>query len=81
MVVIRLARSGTKHAPKYRVQVADQKYSATKRFIEIVGHYDPSIVDKNKSFKLDLDRVNYWISKGAQPTETVRSLIKRAKPN
>lgn len=77
MVVIRLARVGTKHEPKYRVTVADKKFHATKRFIEVVGHYNPSPRGKEAGLHLELDKIDSWIKKGAQPSETVRSLIRK----
>ena len=77
MVVIRLGRFGTKHIPRYRVTVADQKYNAAGRFLEIVGHYNPTPKGQDKELSLDLDRINYWIQKGAQPTERVRSLMRK----
>lgn len=77
MVVIRLARYGTKHLPKYRVTVADQKYAAKGRFLEIVGQYNPTPKGKDKELLLDLEKINHWIKKGAQPTERVRSLIRK----
>lgn len=77
MVVIRLARFGTKHLPKYRVTVADQKYAATGRYIEIVGHYNPRPLGKDVGLSLEMDKINAWIAKGAQPTERVRSLMRK----
>ncbi len=77
MVTIRLGRFGTKHLPRYRVTVADQKYKTDGRFLEIVGHYNPAPKGEDKELLLDLERINYWIKKGAQPTERVRSLIRK----
>ena len=77
MVVIRLARVGTKHEPKYRVTVADKKFHATKRFIEVVGHFNPTPRGKEKGLHLELDKIDSWIKKGAQPSERVRSLIRK----
>jgi small subunit ribosomal protein S16 len=71
---IRLARVGSKKNPVYRVVVADSRSPRDGRFIEIIGRYnpqsDPSIID------LDEDKVKDWIAKGAQPSETVRRLLK-----
>ncbi|MCS7337162.1 MAG: 30S ribosomal protein S16 [Verrucomicrobiae bacterium] len=75
-VRIRLKRMGAKNTPAYRVVVADSRSPRDGRFIEEVGYYDPT--KKADPFKLDLERVKYWLSKGAQPTETVASLIKKA---
>lgn len=79
MVVIRLARFGSKHNPKYRVTVADKRYAATGRYLEVVGNFDPYAKGKTTPVTLDMERINHWISKGAQPTERVRSLIKKSQ--
>ncbi|MBR0353306.1 MAG: 30S ribosomal protein S16 [Oscillospiraceae bacterium] len=75
MVKIRLRRMGAKKAPYYRVVVADSHSPRDGRFIEELGTYDP-MADGDK-IKVDLERVKYWISNGAQPTDTVRGLIKK----
>ncbi len=77
MVVIRLARFGTKHLPRYRVTVADQKYAATGRYIEVVGHFNPKPLGKDVGLALEMEKINSWIKKGAQPTERVRGLIRK----
>lgn len=77
MVSIRLRREGTKNSPYYRVVVADQRSPRDGKFIEQVGVYDPRKAGDNS--KLAVDRLDYWISQGAQPSDTVRSLLKRAK--
>jgi small subunit ribosomal protein S16 len=75
MLSIRLRRTGTTKRPYYRVVVADSKAWRDGRFVETLGHYDPR---KNPAVvKIDADRAKYWISKGAKPSETVRSLLKR----
>ncbi len=79
MVVIRLARFGTKHAPKYRITVADQRRYVTGKYIEVVGTYNPSPRGQDKKVVLDLDKVNSWIKKGAQPTDRVKHLIHLAQ--
>jgi small subunit ribosomal protein S16 len=79
MVVIRLARTGMKNSPRYRIMVADQKYSVTKRFLEIVGSFNPKAQGQDKELVIDMERVNSWIAKGAQPSERVRSLIRKAQ--
>ena len=66
---------GAKKAPYYRVVVADSHSPRDGRFIEELGTYDP-MADSDK-IKVDLERVKYWISNGAQPTDTVRGLIKK----
>lgn len=77
MVVIRLSRCGTRHKPKYRVTVADSRRSAKGRFIEIIGQYDSFGKDKKKSFQVDIEKYKEWIAKGAQPSQTLRSLVKK----
>ncbi len=77
MVSIRLRREGTKNRPYYRVVVADQRSPRDGKFIEQVGVYDPKKPGDNS--KVAVDRLDYWISQGAQPSDTVRSLLKRAR--
>ena len=74
-VSIRLRREGAKNRPYYKVVVADSCSPRDGKFIEIIGTYDPKISGHNSS--LNVERAEYWISKGAQPSDTVRSLIKR----
>jgi small subunit ribosomal protein S16 len=74
-VSIRLRREGAKNRPYYKVVVADSRSPRDGKFIEIIGTYDPKKPDHNSTLKLD--RVEHWISKGAQPSDTVRSLIKK----
>ena len=73
-VSIRLRREGAKNSPYYKVVVADSRSPRDGKFIEIVGTYDPKKKDHNSTLKLD--RIEHWISKGAQPSDTVRSLVK-----
>ena len=75
-VKIRLRRIGRKKAPVYRIVVADSKSPRDGRFIEIVGQYAPRAADNQLSVKAD--RVNHWLEVGAQPTDTVRSLLRKA---
>ncbi len=75
MVKIRLRRMGAKKAPYYRVVVADSRSPRDGRFIEELGIYDP-MAEGNK-LNLDVERVKYWVSQGAQPTDTVRGLLKK----
>ena len=77
MVKIRLRRMGAKKAPFYRIVVADSRYANNGRFIEEIGAYDPN-ADENK-LTVNMERAQYWIGKGAQPTETVRSLLKKVQ--
>jgi small subunit ribosomal protein S16 len=76
-VSIRLRREGAKNRPYYKVVVADSRSPRDGKFIEIIGKYDPKMPGHNSS--LNVERVEYWISKGAQPSDTVRSLIKKNK--
>ena len=76
-VSIRLRREGAKNRPYYRVVVADSRSPRDGKFIEILGTYDPKQTGQNSSFSVE--RAEYWISKGAQPSDTVRSLIKMQK--
>ena len=76
-VSIRLRREGAKNRPYYRVVVADSRSPRDGKFIEIIGTYDPKQTGQNSSFSVE--RAEYWISKGAQPSDTVRSLIKKQK--
>lgn len=76
-VAIRLRREGALNRPYYKIVVADKRSPRDGKFIEIIGTYDPKKPDHNST--INLDRANYWISKGAQPSDTVRSLIKKNK--
>jgi small subunit ribosomal protein S16 len=76
-VSIRLRREGAKNSPYYKVVVADKRSPRDGKFIEIIGAYDPKKPGHNSTLKID--RVEYWMSKGAQPSDTVRSLIKKTK--
>ena len=67
---------GAKKKPFYRVVVTEQRHARDGSFVEIVGHYNP--VTNPPSIRLDMDRVQHWIQCGAQPSETVSSLIKKA---
>ena len=75
-VKIRLRRMGAKKAPFYRIVVADSRYPRDGRFIEEVGYYDPT--KEPSVVKVDSDKAKKWISNGAQPTDTVKSLLKIA---
>ena len=76
MVKIRLRRMGAKKAPFYRIVVADSRYPRDGRFIEEIGTYNPVVAPAE--LKVDVDRAQAWIKTGAQPTETVRDLLKKA---
>ena len=75
-VKIRLKRMGAKKAPFYRVVVADSRYPRDGRFIEELGHYTPTT--NPVDIKIDIEKAQTWIKNGAQPTETVKSLLKKA---
>ena len=76
MVKIRLRRMGAKKAPFYRIVVADSRDPRDGRFIEEIGTYNPVVTPAE--LKVDVDRAQAWIKTGAQPTETVRDLLKKA---
>jgi small subunit ribosomal protein S16 len=75
-VKIRMKRVGAKNKPVFRIVVADGRSPRDGKFIEELGTYLPR--QKGDNFKMDLERAKYWVSKGAQPSETVASLIKKA---
>ena len=76
-VSIRLRREGAKNRPFYRVVVADKRSPRDGKFIEVIGNYDPRKTGEN--YELNLDRAEYWVKNGAQPSETVASVIKKAR--
>ena len=73
MIVIRLARTGHKHSPKYRVVVADSRKPLKGRFIERIGYFDP--LSKEKKAVIDKEKYQTWIKKGAKPSQRARSLL------
>jgi len=75
-VKIRMRRVGAKNAPVFRIVVADGRSPRDGKFIELIGTYQP--LKKGNNFTIKLDRANYWLSKGAQPSDTVASFIKKA---
>ena len=78
MVKIRLRRMGAKKAPYYRIILADSRCPRDGRFIEELGTYDP-MAEGEQRIKVDMERAKYWIANGAQPTETVRGLLKKVE--
>ena len=76
-VSIRLRREGAKNRPYYKIVVADSRSPRDGKFIEIIGTYDPKKTGHNST--LDVGRAEYWIGRGAQPSDTVRSLLKKNK--
>ena len=77
MVKIRLTRTGAKKAPTYRIVVADSRYPRDGRFIDQIGYYNP--MTNPATINIDADKANAWLKNGAQPTETVRSLLKKSE--
>ena len=75
MVKIRLKRIGAKKNPFYRLVVADSRYPRDGRFLEEIGYYNPTT--NPSEVKIDVDKAKDWLSKGAQPTDTVRALLKK----
>lgn len=73
-VKIRLRRMGAKKAPFYRIVVADSRYPRDGRFIEEIGYYNP--LEEPSVVKVDADKAKKWIANGAQPTDTVKALLK-----
>ena len=76
MVVLRLKRMGRRHRPFYRLNAMDKRQPRDGRTIEELGWYDP-IAPEDKQLSFNIDRINHWLSVGAQPSETVHSLLKR----
>ncbi|MDK2779037.1 MAG: 30S ribosomal protein S16 [Pseudomonadota bacterium] len=79
MVVIRLARGGSKKRPFYHINVADARSPRDGRFIERVGFFNPVARGQEEALRVDLERVEYWLGKGAQATDRVAKLLKDAK--
>ena len=75
-VKIRLTRLGSKKAPFYRVVVADSRFPRDGRFVEEIGYYNP--LTEPAEIKVDADKAKTWIKNGAQPTDTVKSILKKA---
>lgn len=78
-VVIRLARTGAKHSPKYRITVADSRRYATAKHLEVLGTYIPTPQGTEAKVKVDMEKLNAWIQKGAQPTDRVKHVMKLAQ--
>ena len=79
MVVIRLSRGGAKKRPFYHIVVADKSRARDGRFIERLGYFNPIASGKDVRLSLDMERVQHWIGKGAQPSDRVKHLIKNHK--
>ena len=76
-VAIRLRREGAKNSPYYKIVVADQRRARDGKFIEIIGTYDPK--QEGENFSIQLDRAEYWVGVGARPSQTVGSIITKAR--
>jgi len=81
MVTIRLARGGAKKRPFYTVVVADSRRAPGGKFIERVGFFNPQAADNEEGLRLEKDRIDYWVSKGAKLSDRVASLVKKAGAN
>jgi len=79
MVVIRLARFGNKHSPRYRISVADSRRSLGGKVIEVIGHYNPKPGGPEKEITLDMEKAKSWIQKGARPSDRVKSIMRRVE--
>ena len=79
MVTIRLARGGAKKRPFYSIVVSDQRRQSNGRFIERVGFFNPMAAANEEKVRLNTDRVDYWISKGAKPSERVAGILKQVR--
>jgi small subunit ribosomal protein S16 len=80
-VRIRMKKMGRKHRPFFRICVMDSRVQRDGRAIEEVGFYDPMVLEKSKRVTLNLERVDYWLSVGAQPSEKVNALIRKVRTN
>ncbi len=78
MVTIRLARGGSKKRPFYHVVVADSRCARDGRYIERLGYFNPVARGNEDALKLEQERIQHWIGKGAQPSDRVKSLLKQA---
>lgn len=79
MLTIRLARHGSKKNPFYHITVADRAAKRDGRFVERVGFYNPVAKGNAEVLRVNLERVDYWLSVGAQPSEIVRKLVRRSR--
>jgi small subunit ribosomal protein S16 len=76
---IRLQRHGSAHSPAYKIVVAESAARRNGRFVEKVGNYNPQAKGQTPFYTIDMDRVDYWISVGAKPTDTVHTLIRKTR--
>ncbi len=78
MVVIRLARGGSKKRPFYRIVATDKRNSRDGRFLEKLGYFNPIASGSEKRLEMDMERIEHWVAKGAQPSDRVAGLIKES---
>ncbi|MFP4028052.1 MAG: 30S ribosomal protein S16 [Candidatus Brocadiia bacterium] len=78
MVRIRLTRTGRKHVPRWRIGVFEKKTRRDGDAVEYLGYFNPTIEEGEERLQVDTERAEYWLSKGAQPTETVGKLLEEA---
>ena len=76
MVVIRLARGGSKKRPFYHIHVADRRRARDGRFVEKLGFFNPGARGGEERLRIDMERVDYWVRQGAQPSDRVKALLK-----
>lgn len=76
MVTIRLARGGAKKRPFYDLVVTDRRRAAQKHYLECIGFYNPMATEKEETLRIDLERYNFWLSKGAKASDRVADLVK-----
>ena len=79
MVSIRLSRGGAKKRPFYHIVVTDQRNRRDGRYIERLGYFNPLAADGKDQIRIDVSRVDYWVSEGAQPSDRVKTLLKGYK--
>lgn len=77
-VRIRLKKTGRKNRPCYRIVAADSRTKRDGKVLEVLGHYDPLVKEQDKQVAIKRDRVQYWLGVGAQPSDTVASILKRS---
>lgn len=75
MLAIRLARKGSKHRPFYRIVAIDKARPTTSKYVDLLGYYNP--MPEEPEIRIDLEKYNKWIEKGAKPSQTVKSLVKK----
>ncbi len=78
-VVIRMKRTGRKNRPSFRISATDSRNPRDGRTLETLGHYDPASPREAQQLSLDVERVRYWLSRGAKPSETVASILRRQR--